>query len=47
VTRARSAFFHGEKTYLLMTERFQFFRRVVVRGIRHVVFYGLPQTKQL
>jgi U3 small nucleolar RNA-associated protein 25 len=42
ISRARSDFFHGKKRFLLVTERFHFFRRYRLRGIRHLVFYGLP-----
>ncbi|KAI8920692.1 digestive organ expansion factor [Entophlyctis helioformis] len=30
--------------YLLVTERYHFFRRPVIKGVRHVVFYQLPQN---
>jgi len=41
--RARGAFVHGRSHLALMSERFHFFRRYNhIRGIRHVVFYDLP-----
>lgn len=40
VPRIRSRFFHGEIKFLLMTERFHFFRRYRIRGIEQVVFYA-------
>ncbi|KND02358.1 rRNA-binding ribosome biosynthesis protein UTP25 [Spizellomyces punctatus DAOM BR117] len=43
VSRARGDFFHGKSSYMLYTERFHFFRRYQIRGIRHIVFYGLPE----
>ncbi|GAV05520.1 hypothetical protein RvY_15640 [Ramazzottius varieornatus] len=42
VARARDLFFHGKKHFLLYTERFHFFYRYRIRGIRHILFYGLP-----
>ncbi|KAI9094703.1 digestive organ expansion factor, partial [Phlyctochytrium arcticum] len=43
ISRARGDFFHGKISYVLTTERFHFFRRYHIRGIRHLVFYGLPE----
>jgi len=40
ISRARSDFYHGKVRYILMTERFQYFRRI--RGIQNIIFYGLP-----
>lgn len=42
VARARSEFFTGHAPLLLLTERFHYFRRLRIRGIRHVLFYGPP-----
>jgi U3 small nucleolar RNA-associated protein 25 len=42
ISRARGAFFHGKVAFMLMTERFHFFRRYKIRGVKHMVFYGLP-----
>ncbi|KAJ1964737.1 rRNA-binding ribosome biosynthesis protein utp25 [Dispira parvispora] len=42
VTRARTAFFQGQVDFLLYTERFHYFRRYRIRGIQHLIFYGLP-----
>uniref|UniRef100_A0A183IMU4 U3 small nucleolar RNA-associated protein 25 homolog n=1 Tax=Soboliphyme baturini TaxID=241478 RepID=A0A183IMU4_9BILA len=42
VSRARSLFFHGKKPILLLTERFHFFNRCLIRGIQHIIFYQLP-----
>jgi U3 small nucleolar RNA-associated protein 25 len=46
LSRGRSAFFHGEKKFMLLTERFHFFKRYNIRGIRHVIFYALPTYEQ-
>ena len=42
VSRARSDFFHGRKHFLLITERFHFFRRYRIRGVHNLVFYSPP-----
>ncbi|XP_008196323.2 U3 small nucleolar RNA-associated protein 25 homolog [Tribolium castaneum] len=42
VARARDMFYHGDTHFLLYTERFHFFNRVRVKGIRHLVFYQPP-----
>lgn len=42
VSRARGRFFAGDSPLLLMTERFHFWRRYRLRGVRHVLFYGPP-----
>jgi len=42
VIRARSRFFSGDAPLMLATERFHFFRRLRIRGARHVIFYGPP-----
>ncbi|KAF0310750.1 Digestive organ expansion factor [Amphibalanus amphitrite] len=47
VSRARDMFFHGKRHILLYTERFHFFRRYRIKGIRHVIFYGLPLYPQI
>ncbi|CAD5110972.1 DgyrCDS325 [Dimorphilus gyrociliatus] len=43
IARARTKFFHSRVDMLLYTERFHFYRRYKIRGIRHLVFYSLPQ----
>ncbi|RKP33519.1 hypothetical protein BJ085DRAFT_22753 [Dimargaris cristalligena] len=43
ITRHRLAFFRGQLSFLVITERFHFYRRYRIRGIQHVVYYGLPQ----
>lgn len=46
LSRGRSGFFHGELKFMLLTERFHFFKRYAIRGVRHIVFYGLPTYEQ-
>ena len=43
ISRHRSNFYHGRVKFLLMTERFYFYRRYLIRGVGHLVFYALPQ----
>ncbi|RZF43625.1 hypothetical protein LSTR_LSTR016453 [Laodelphax striatellus] len=42
IARARDLFFHGESHFLLYSERFHFYRRIRVKGIRHIVFFQPP-----
>lgn len=42
VSRARHFFLHGEKQFLLLTERFHFYKRYTIKGIRNLIFYELP-----
>lgn len=42
ITRARSKIFHGKTQFLLYTERFHFYRRIKLRGLRHIIFYQPP-----
>ncbi|XP_071454121.1 U3 small nucleolar RNA-associated protein 25 homolog [Hetaerina americana] len=42
VAQARDFFFHGKSHFLLYSERFHFFRRVRVKGIKHIIFYQPP-----
>ncbi|EIM82960.1 DUF1253-domain-containing protein, partial [Stereum hirsutum FP-91666 SS1] len=46
ISRARQAFFTGKKSFLLISERFHFYRRYKLRGIRNLVFYGPPDHAQ-
>ncbi|KAI0313919.1 digestive organ expansion factor [Amylostereum chailletii] len=46
ISRARQAFFKGSKSFLLISERFHFYRRYKIRGIRNVLFYGPPDHPQ-
>lgn len=43
IAKARDLFFHGEVHFLLYTERIHFYRRLLLKGIRHLIFYQLPQ----
>lgn len=42
VARARDMFYHSDAHFLLYSERFHFFRRIRVKGIRHVIFFAPP-----
>ncbi|CAH1262114.1 DIEXF [Branchiostoma lanceolatum] len=42
ISRARQYFQRGDRPFLLFTERFHFFRRYRIKGIRSLVFYELP-----
>ncbi|TFK67370.1 digestive organ expansion factor [Pluteus cervinus] len=46
ISRAREAFFSGKKSFLLTSERFHFYKRYKIRGIRNVIFYGPPDHPQ-
>ncbi|KAM6494528.1 Digestive organ expansion factor [Amanita muscaria] len=46
ITRARLAFFEGKILFLLISERFHFYRRYKIRGIRNLIFYGPPNHPQ-
>ncbi|KIJ68111.1 hypothetical protein HYDPIDRAFT_107761 [Hydnomerulius pinastri MD-312] len=46
ISRARQAFFSGKKPFLLVSERFHFYRRYKIRGIRNVLFYAPPTHPQ-
>ncbi|KAJ8290234.1 hypothetical protein GJAV_G00010320 [Gymnothorax javanicus] len=42
VSRARHFFQKGDTQFLLFTERFHFYKRYTIKGIRNLIFYGLP-----
>ncbi|XP_064106595.1 U3 small nucleolar RNA-associated protein 25 homolog [Macrobrachium nipponense] len=42
VAKVRSLFFDAKRQFLLYTERFHFYRRYCIKGVRHVIFYDLP-----
>ncbi|CAI5718174.1 unnamed protein product [Hyaloperonospora brassicae] len=42
VSRARTAFFHGHCHVMLYTERFHFYHQYQIRGVRQLIWYGLP-----
>ncbi|KAG2135423.1 DUF1253-domain-containing protein [Suillus clintonianus] len=46
ISRARQTFFSGKKSFLLVSERFHFYRRYKIRGIRNLIFYGPPEHPQ-
>lgn len=43
ISRGRSQFFHGVKDVLLYSGRAHFFRRFLLRGACHLIFYSLPE----
>uniref|UniRef100_A0A8C8SDD1 U3 small nucleolar RNA-associated protein 25 homolog n=1 Tax=Pelusios castaneus TaxID=367368 RepID=A0A8C8SDD1_9SAUR len=42
VSRARQFFLKGERQFLIFTERFHFYKRYLIKGIRNLIFYELP-----
>lgn len=46
IAKARQQFHSGKRSFLLVTERFHFYRRYVLRGAQTVVFYALPDHEQ-
>ncbi|KAF5386207.1 hypothetical protein D9615_002610 [Tricholomella constricta] len=46
ISRARQAFFQGKKSFLIISERFHFYKRYKIRGIRNLIFYGPPDHPQ-
>ena len=42
IAEARAQLFHESRRIMLYTERFHFYRRFQIKGVRHVVFYQLP-----
>lgn len=43
ISRARAKFVNGLAKIMIVSERFYFFRRYQLRGIRQLIFYGLPE----
>lgn len=46
VSRARARFLQGRKPILVYTGRAHFFHRHAIKGIRHLIFLGLPEHPQ-
>ncbi|KAJ3444141.1 orf protein-related [Anaeramoeba flamelloides] len=44
IAASRSNFFHGRRKFLLISERFHFFKRYKIRGVKNIIFYGLPKN---
>merc|ERR1712150_289469 len=47
LSRSRFKFFHGERSLLLATERFLWYRRYKLKGADYVLFYGPPETPEI
>ncbi|CAH0475421.1 unnamed protein product [Peronospora belbahrii] len=43
ISRARTSFYHGYCHVMLYTERFHFYHQYAIRGIEHLIWYGVPQ----
>jgi U3 small nucleolar RNA-associated protein 25 len=43
VSRGRARFHQGRKNMMLYTGRARFFLRHKIKGVRHVIFFGLPE----
>ncbi|KAH9497821.1 hypothetical protein DERF_013777 [Dermatophagoides farinae] len=46
VAKARHIFFYGGRHFLLYTERYHFYNRPTIKGIRHLIFYEPPVYPQ-
>ena len=47
ISRARTLFFHGGTRFLLYSERAHFFRRIKIKGVRHLIMYQPPVWSNL
>lgn len=43
VNRGRARFLQGRKPLMLYTGRAHFFQRYQIKGVRHLIFYGIPE----
>ncbi|KAF5728220.1 U3 small nucleolar RNA-associated protein 25 [Tripterygium wilfordii] len=46
ISRARVWFFEGKRKIMLCTERFHFYFRYKIRGIKNLIIYSLPERKR-
>ncbi|KAJ6327818.1 hypothetical protein OIU78_014640 [Salix suchowensis] len=46
VTRMRNWFRNGEKKIMLYTQRFHFYHRYKIGGVRNLIIYSLPERKE-
>lgn len=47
ISRARTLFYHGGAHFMLYSERAHFFRRMRIKGIRHIIMYQPPMWSNL
>ncbi|KAK9090196.1 hypothetical protein Sjap_023373 [Stephania japonica] len=47
ISRARIWFFEGTRKMILYTERFHFFHRYKIRGVKNLIMYSLPERKEI
>jgi len=45
ISKSRTQFFNEKKKFLIVTERFTFYRRYILRGAKTIVWFGLPEHK--
>lgn len=45
ISKSRTQFFNEKKKFLIVTERFVFYRRYILRGAKTIVWFGLPDHK--
>ena len=46
VTRGRARFLQGRKPLMLYTGRAHYFSRHAIKGVRHLIFFGLPEISK-
>ena len=47
IARSRTLFFNGSEKTILTTERFYYYKRYIIRGIKKLYFYSLPENMSL
>ncbi|KAK7303946.1 hypothetical protein RJT34_14873 [Clitoria ternatea] len=46
ISRARLWFYEGKRKIMLYTERFHFYYRYEIRGVKNLIIYSLPERKE-